>query len=134
MSPALQVFRKDVRRLRWSIAAWIAVVMGREILKIAGSGLSFDSLSYGSHCKRLPVAAADRAWRWRGRVRLVHGERWSAPTRSGDASDQNAGAGNESVVRGAFLVAAPMVGHAMALAVMSGNVRLAYARHPRYDT
>jgi hypothetical protein len=44
MSHMLHVFRKDVGRLRWAMAAWIAVVVGRQVLMMAGPALSFDSL------------------------------------------------------------------------------------------
>src|ERR1700687_5242493 len=45
MSRVLHVFRKDLGRLRWAIAAWIAVVGGRQVLKMAGPELGFDSLA-----------------------------------------------------------------------------------------
>jgi hypothetical protein len=43
MSHVLHVFKKDVRRLRWPIAAWIAAVVARLILKTAGPGLAFGA-------------------------------------------------------------------------------------------
>jgi len=64
MSHVLHVFRKDVRRLRWAIAAWIAVVIGREIVRIAGPALSFESIGLQiagpkfSDARLLAVAAA----------------------------------------------------------------------------
>src|SRR5438552_3079009 len=44
MSHVLHVFKKDLRRLRWVIIAWIAVVVARLILKTAGAELSFDAM------------------------------------------------------------------------------------------
>ena len=44
MSHVLHVFRKDVRRLRWALLAWIAVVVARLILKTAGAELSFGAV------------------------------------------------------------------------------------------
>src|ERR1700704_6635400 len=41
MSHVLHVFRKDVRRLRWALVSWLAVVIARLILKTAGAELSF---------------------------------------------------------------------------------------------
>src|SRR5439155_25164007 len=44
MSHVLHVFKKDVRRLRWVIIAWIAVFVARLIFKTAGAELSFDAM------------------------------------------------------------------------------------------
>jgi hypothetical protein len=44
MSHVLHVFKKDLRRLRWAVAAWIAAVVARLIVNTAGAELSFGSL------------------------------------------------------------------------------------------
>jgi hypothetical protein len=44
MSHVLHIFRKDVRRLRWALLVWIAVIVLRLALRTAGAELSFGTL------------------------------------------------------------------------------------------
>jgi hypothetical protein len=43
MSHVLHVFKKDVRRLRWAVVAWVAAIIARLILKTAGPRLAFGT-------------------------------------------------------------------------------------------
>ena len=44
MNQVLHIFKKDLRRLRWALVAWIAVVAARLILKTFGAELSFGTV------------------------------------------------------------------------------------------
>jgi hypothetical protein len=136
MSHALHVFRKDVRRLRWAIAAWIAVVVGLQVLKIAGPGLSFDSLGLQivmatlsellMLIEILALALIVSA--------LVHDE----PLVGADAFWLTRPIGARALLAAKvsfaalFLIVSPTVADATAVAVMSGNMPLALRAVPAF--
>ena len=129
MNQMLHVFRKDGRRLRWAIVAWIAVVVAGLILKTYGAEFSFGAVGLQivvSNVSDLllfiqilllalivsglvhddPLVGPDAFWLTRpiGRFALLSAKLLFAAV---------------------VLVLVPMIGESIAVAAISGDLRLA---------
>jgi hypothetical protein len=136
MSHVLHVFRKDVRRLRWALVSWLAVVIARLILKTAGAELSFGAVG-------LQIAVANigdlllfieillLALIVSG---LVHDE----PLVGADAFWLTRPIGAPVLLSAkllfaaVFLVVVPTVGESIAIAMISGDLQVVLRAAPAY--
>jgi hypothetical protein len=136
MSHVLHVFRKDVRRLRWVLVSWLAVVIARLILKTAGAELSFGAVG-------LQIAVANigdlllfieillLALIVSG---LVHDE----PLVGADAFWLTRPIGAPVLLSAkllfaaVFLVVVPTVGESIAIAMISGDLQVVLRAAPAY--
>jgi hypothetical protein len=129
MSHVLHVFKKDVRRLRWAIALWIAAVVGRLILNTSGAELSFGAVGPQIVIANLTdlLLAVEILLLALIVSRLVHDE----PLVGADAFWLTRPIGATSLLAAKlsfaalFLVAAPMAGLSIVAAAVSGEPRVA---------
>jgi hypothetical protein len=129
MSHVLHVFKKDVRRLRWAVVAWVAAVIARLILNTTGAELSFGAVGPQIAIANLSdllliVELLLLALIVSG---LVHDE----PLVGADAFWLTRPIGANALLAAKlsfaalFLVAAPMAGQSIVAAAVSGDPRVA---------
>ena len=130
MTHVLHIVKKDVRRLRWATAAWVAVTVAGLALKTAGAELSFGSmrlrLAVGNISDVLPfVDVLLLALVVSG---LVHDE----PLVGADAFWLTRPIGWSRLLAAkllfaaVFLVALPAAGESMVIAAISGDLRVTW--------
>lgn len=76
MSGPLHIVHKDIRRLRWVLALWVAVLAARVTLSLNGAAVAGDSLGSGLFMRELSGAIATVEWLLMALIvaRLVHEE------------------------------------------------------------
>ena len=136
MNQMLHVFRKDLRRLRWAIVAWLAVVVARLIVKTVGAEFSFGAVGL-----QIVIANVSDLLLFTEIVLLalivaglVHDEPLVGPdafwlTRPIGARPLMAA---KLLFAALFLIAAPMVGDVMAVAAISRNPQAALRAAPAF--